>query len=111
MEHPFRSFNQPPFDVSLYYNSDIDEWIWGVDSKNYSLIEEGDDFFWAYNKNGNLTIGKIYDYSLLKDLEIGDEIIEINGKKINQFKKDELVDELYSNDPPPKIIFLNKSGN
>ena len=110
-EHPFTSFDQPPFDVSLYYNSDIDEWIWGVDSKNYSLIGEGDDFFWAYNKNGNLTIGKIYDYSLLKDLEIGDEIIEINGKKINQFKKDDLVDELYSNDPPPKIIFLNKSGN
>ena len=29
-EHPSVKFYQPPYDVSLYYNSEIDGWIWGV---------------------------------------------------------------------------------
>ena len=109
-EHPSVEFNQPPYDVSLYYNSEIDEWVWGVDNKNYSIIGKDSDFVWAKNQNGNLVVGKIYDYSIIKDLEIGDEIIEINGRKIGDFKKDELVTAIYSNDPPPIITFLNSKG-
>ena len=59
-EHPSEEFYQPPYDVSIYYNSEIDEWIWGVDSKNYSIIGEDEDFVWAKNQNGNLVVGKIY---------------------------------------------------
>ena len=110
-EHPYSKLYNPPFDVSLYYNSEIDEWIWGVDNKNYKVIDEDNEFIWALNENKNLTIGKIYDYEVLKGLEIGDEIIEINGKKVSEFSKDQLVDAIYSTDPSPKIVFLNSYGN
>ena len=68
----------------------------GTPNNNYSVIGEDSDFVWAKNQNGNLVVGKIYDYSIIKDLEIGDEIIEINGRKISDFKKDELVQQQYT---------------